>query len=245
MSRKSLGKIEVEDVFEVNGGTITVLEYIDRQKIFVKHNDEYSHCMWTRQDAIEKGMVKNPYHRSVEGVGYVGVGKFKCSVNGKATEEYAAWLGMLVRGYNSKFKSKNPTYKHITVCDEWHNFQNFAYWYTREDEYGRGYHLDKDILVKGNKLYSPKTCCLVPKGLNSFFSRVDGETKSIYKTTNGKFVAKISRYGKKEHLGTFETKHEAILVYSRAKAIRAKELALENLGRIRYKVFLAIMSWEF
>lgn len=164
---------------------------------------------------------------------------------GNRSVEYEAWLGMLVRCYSERFLKKNPSYIGCTVCEEWHNFQVFAEWYTREDEYGRGYHLDKDILVKGNKLYSPKTCCLVPQGLNSFFSGFDGETKNIYKTTNGKFVAKISRYGKKEHLGTFETEHEASLVYSRAKAIRAKELALENLGKIRYKVFLAIINWEF
>ena len=249
MSRKSLGKIEVGDVFEVNGGTITVLEYIDRQKIFVKHNDEYSHCMWTRQDAIEKGMVKNPYFRSVEGVGYVGVGKFKGYLNGKATEEYSVWRSMIVRCYKESFLCKNPTYRSCSVCDEWHDFQNFAYWYTREDEYGRGFHLDKDILVKGNKVYSPKTCCLVPQELNSFFTTTkekgNGLNTGVSKTKHNTFRVNVSISGSNKYVGTYKTLEEAVYSYSHTKGIIAKELALRYKGNIRYKVFLAIMNWKF
>lgn len=249
MSRKSLGKIEVEDVFEVNGGTITVLEYIDRQKIFVKHNDEYSHCMWTRQDAIEKGMVKNPYHRSVEGVGYFGVGKFSARNGNEVSWEYAAWRSMIYRCYSTVFQDKHPSYVGCTVCEEWHNFQVFADWYTREDEYGRGYHLDKDVLVKGNKVYSPSTCCLVPQDINSFFctsqEKESGLPVGISKTKYGTFQVKLSSKGMKKYVGTYKTLEEASYAYSNAKGIRAKELALENLGNIRYKVFLAIMNWKF
>lgn len=246
--RNKIGEIKAGDVFEVNGGSITVLHYKNKDCIYVKHNDKNEHCMWTRKDAIEKGMVKNPYYPSVEGIGYIGVGGFKPSYKGKATEEYAAWRSMLTRCYKEGFLDKNKTYKGCSVCDEWLNFQNFAYWYTREDEYGRGHALDKDILLKGNKIYSPETCCLIPQGLNSFFSSLandDKESRSVHKNATGKFVAKISKYGKQKHLGVFDTEQEARLVYSREKAIRAKELALEHRGDIRYKVFLAIMNWEF
>lgn len=48
--------------------------------------------------------------------------------------------------------------------------------------------------------------------------------------------------GKKKYLGTYRTLEDASCVYYNAKGIRAKELALDNLGNIRYKVFLAIMN---
>lgn len=44
--------------------------------------------------------------------------------------------------------------------------------------------LDKDILKKGNKLYSPRTCCIVPLDLNSAFA-IEGGT--YYKCIRVKF----------------------------------------------------------
>lgn len=241
--------IKEGDVFEITSGTITVIHYENAQKIYVKHNDEHSHCMWTSKTSIRRGRIKNPYHRSAEGVGYIGVGKHKGYFDGKTTIEYSIWRSMLVRVYNINFLGKNPTYIGCTVCEEWHNFQNFAEWYTGEDEYGKSYHLDKDILVKGNKHYSPETCCLVPQEINSFFSKVDVKEglgcKGVKANKNGTYSVKLSLNGKSRHLGTYKTLEEASYVYSNAKGIRAKELALNNLGNIRYKVFLAIMNWEF
>lgn len=241
--------IKEGDVFEVNGGTITVIYYENTHKIYVKHNDEHAHCMWTRKNAIKKGMVKNPYHRSVYGIGYIGVGKYSTMKGENRSDEYAAWIAMLVRCYSEGFLKKHPSYVGCSVCEEWHNFQNFAEWYTREDEYGKGYHLDKDVLVNGNKIYSPKTCCLIPAEINCFFSSIKDESRElptgVTKTKNGTFKVKMSSMGKKKYLGTYKTLEEASYVYSNAKGIRAKELALENLGNIRYKVFLAIMNWEF
>lgn len=249
MTRVSIGEIKAGDVFEVKGGTITVIQYINRGKIHIKHNDEHSHCMWTRKDAIEKGMVKNPYFRSVQGFGYFGVGKYVTIKDGARTVEYAAWVDMLVRCYSENYLKKYPSYLGCTVCEEWHNFQNFAEWYTREDEYGRGYHLDKDILVKGNKIYSPDTCCLVPQEINKFFTST-GEKKNglptgVTATKNNSFKVKASLLGVNKYIGTFKTLEEAVHAYSHAKGVDAKELALRNLGNIRYKVFLAIMNWEF
>ena len=241
-------EVKAGDIFEVNGGTITVLHYKSKKSVYVMHNDEYSHCMWAAASSIKEGQVKNPYFRSVEGVGFLGVGDFKCSINGKVTEEYTAWRSMLVRCYNKEFLSKNPTYQDCSVCDDWHNFQNFSYWYTREDESGRGHAVDKDILVKGNRIYSPKNCCLIPKGLNSFFSdftKNEESLKGVGETKSGKFITTIRRNRKKKRLGTYKTKEEAKSAYSREKAIIAKELAIIYKADIRYKVFLAIMNWEF
>ena len=251
MSKKveRISKISVGDVYPVKGGTITVLEKKSRHEILVKHNDEHGYEMWTRQDAIEKGMVKNPFYRDVQGVGYMGVGEYVASKDYKVTVEYTRWCGMMQRGYSERFKKKQPSYKECTVCDEWSNFQVFAEWYCNQEGYGKGFELDKDILVKGNKHYSPQTCCLVPAKINTFFtdqsSQSTGLPIGIGKNPSGTYSARMTVEGKQVRIGTYKTIEEAVSAYSKAKGIRCKELALMYREDISYKVFLALMNKEF
>ena len=114
---------------------------------------------------IKNGQVKNPYHKSVYGVGYIGIGKYVAHVKRKPTKSYDTWIGMLRRCYSEKSFIRRPTYKDVTVCEEWHNFQTFVKWY--EENYIEGFHLDKDLLSKGNKIYSPETCCFISLEDNS------------------------------------------------------------------------------
>lgn len=74
---------------------------------------------------------------------------------------YTVWQHMLQRCYNAKVKEKQPTYINITCCEEWLSFSNFALWF--KDNYIYGYHLDKDLLVKENRIYSPDTCIFSPR----------------------------------------------------------------------------------
>ena len=84
-------------------------------------------------------------------------------------QNYNTWRKILERGYDKKFKDKYPTYKDVTVCEEWHNFQVFAKWC--EENYNpnfmEGWAIDKDIIIKGNKIYSPETCAFVPAEVNN------------------------------------------------------------------------------
>ena len=94
----------------------------------------------------------------------------KCK-NGKQVWEcpcYRAWTNMLKRAYSDKYKKKQPTYEGVTVCEEWHSFMRFRAW--MESQVWEGKELDKDILVHGNKVYSPTTCVFVDKGVNLFLT---------------------------------------------------------------------------
>ncbi|MFW9603103.1 MAG: hypothetical protein ACMV1B_12410 [Prevotella sp.] len=77
---------------------------------------------------------------------------------------YKRWVSMLNRVYNSS-KSKCPTYEGCSVCEEWLTFSNFKAWMEQQDWEGK--HLDKDLLVYNNKVYSPETCIFIPASLNS------------------------------------------------------------------------------
>ena len=78
---------------------------------------------------------------------------------------YDTWVGMIRRCYSEKSLIKRPTYKDVTICEEWYNFQNFAKWF--ENNYVEGLHLDKDLLSKEKKIYSPKSCCFITLQNNS------------------------------------------------------------------------------
>jgi hypothetical protein len=88
------------------------------------------------------------------------------------------WHRMVRRCYDDKFHESNTTYFDCEVCEEWLIFSNFASWF--KEHYVEGWQLDKDILVDGNRIYSPRTCCFVPQEINSIFtSRVKDETKKL------------------------------------------------------------------
>lgn len=99
---------------------------------------------------------------AVNGNGYIGTGKYKSKINGKNTKAYQCWVDMLRRCYCPRTQAYggNQVYIGCTVSDDWRNFQNFAKFH--EENYIEGYHLDKDTLVDGNKLYSAETCQFIP-----------------------------------------------------------------------------------
>ena len=107
-----------------------------------------------------------------------------CDKNGKTTKCYCTWFNMMRRCYDPNCNDYEM-YKDCEVMKKWHNFQNFAEWW--ENNYyevpNTSMSLDKDIIKKGNKLYSPRTCCIVPLDLNSAFVWGNG---SYYKNIKDK-----------------------------------------------------------
>ena len=154
-----------------------------------------------RYKVILKGRVENPFHKTVFNTGYLGVGDFK--PKGKI---YETWRSMLRRCYCKKILEKNPTYKDVVVCEEWHNFQVFGKWYDDNwKTYMVGWELDKDILEKGNKTYSPETCCFVPRVINSLYktnSKKEKDCKIIAEEWKTKIDPRVYhaliKYNKKE-----------------------------------------------
>jgi len=139
------------------------------------------------------------------------------------------WHNILIRCYSSKYQNEKTTYKGCTVCDDWLVFSNFKSWMEKQNWEGK--HLDKDFLIKGNKLYSPDTCIFVDGALNCFLTlngAVRGEYPvgvSLYKV-NGKYRSGICIDGKCTHLGYYLTSLEAHLVWQKAKLKQAEVLLL-------------------
>lgn len=157
--------IDLHKIYNSNNyGDFKVTKYIDCKNVKIEFlATGYRTTVEAR--CIKIGNIKDYLAPSVFGVAYIGIGKHKVSINRKHTKTYTTWRSMLQRCYDQKYQSRQPAYEGCSVCDEWHNFQNFAEWF--EVNYIKGYHLDKDIKIKGNRVYSPDACLFVSQAQNS------------------------------------------------------------------------------
>ena len=158
---------------------------------------------------------------------------------------------MLRLCYSPLYLKKNPSYVGCSVCDEWKIFSNFRSWMVQQNSEGR--YLDKDILVRGNKLYSPDTCLFVPQEINNLLTVQNKRGKNkenekfpvgVYQVKNGKgYCAKISKYGQKVYLGSFSTPLKAYEVYRKAKGNYILEIAnmLQDISDMKLR--RALKTW--
>lgn len=215
---------------------------------------------WTFKGAtynnFKKGEIKCPYERRFYNVGYLGEGKYKVSENGKNTRVYDTWKAMLQRCYSEKEHERHPTYIGCEVYEGWHNFQNFAKWY-KDNYYEVGNEkmcLDKDILFKGNKIYSPDTCIFVPETINKLFIKNDkNRGESVIGATlckNGKYQAQCNIINpetgksKQEYLGLYDSQEKAFQVYKYHKERNIKQIADYYKIHIPQKLYDTMYNYE-
>lgn len=216
---------------------------------FPDYNWTYKHNTYSN---FKKKSIKCPYERNIFGKGYLGEGKYKTKINGKITRCYITWNDMLKRCYNSKHQEKQPTYKGCKVCDDWLNFQHFANWY--ENNYyevsGQRMHLDKDILIKGNKIYSPYTCIFVPQEINELLvkrqnCRGEYPIGVSYNKSSNKFKSSCNNVHKKNIcLGNFDNHIDAFNEYKRFKELTIKKVADKYKDEIPHELYKILYLYE-
>ena len=202
---------------------------------------------------IKSGKVKDPYVPSVCGVGVLGT-KYPSKVNGVKTKEYKLWNSMLQRCYSDVYKKRQPTYEGCEVSDKFKNYEYFYEWCHNQvgfgnDGNGNPFHLDKDLLVKGNKIYSEDSCVFLPNEINSLLTRREAlrGTHLIgvsWNKRNKAFVAMVSKNkGNPECLGYFNTEIEAFNAYKVAKESFIKEQAEKYKSQIDIRAYNALMNY--
>lgn len=167
---------------------------------------------------------------------------------------YRKWRTMMARCYSKNYHANQPTYIGCSVCEEWWLYSNFKKWH--DQNYIDGYELDKDLLLKNNKVYSPDTCCYVPKEINTLLLNCKKKRGNLpigvcerIGGTGVKYHAEMSHYvnGKRSsYLGSFNTPEEAFAAYKSAKESRIKMIANEYFDKrlITEKVYNALMNYK-
>lgn len=228
-----------------------IVEYISGSNILVRFED--GTIVRTSVGNFKSGRVKNPNAPCVFGLGAVG-DKYPIRKDGKVIKEYTMWHGILERCYSSKSKlnPKNNTYKSCVVDEKWLYFPNFFDWVHAQENYDQwklgGYAIDKDIIKKGNNIYSDQYCSLVPAYINNLFTKHNaargpypiGVRKGPYS-----FEVRVSGIEKNYHFSGFSSPEDAFRVYKETKENIIKKHAEREYasGRISKRCYDAMLKY--
>ena len=233
----------------LNSGEFKILKYNDTANVeiqFLKTGFETT----VRLGDIKSGKVKDKYLPSVCGVGIVGI-KYPISEGGAQIKEYTLWNSMLKRCYSDCSKKKRPTYEGCKVSDKFKSYEYFYEWCHKQIGFNsKDWQLDKDLLVKGNKIYSEGSCVFLPKEINSMLTKCTALRGkhligAYWSKTHKAFAAQVSKSkGRREHLGFFKTELEAYNAYKTAKELFIKEQANKWKGEIDGRAYEALMNYQ-
>lgn len=249
-SQTSCGCMVLSDIPVIVGGTfntkscgeLQVIELLPKYEAICQFKDGTK--VKAQTGNIRIGNVSNPNQPTSYGVGYFGQGPFH-ALN---TQSHAYWHRMLQRAYCPVYHAEHPTYEGVSVCDEWHNYQNFAAWVKERKQYGRhAFNLDKDLKIPGNKVYSPEACSLVPQHINKLTvakSKHRDLPRGVTMSGLNYMARCMSAKGTETYLGTFATANEASDAYRTFKKKTIIETANMYKEDLDEEVYQALLNFE-
>ncbi len=241
--------VSIGEVFKnTDGFSYRITEYFDANKVKVEFESGYTTiCSLQR---VRNGGISDNFSPS-RYRGFLGSLEGMGAKNVATTKEYAHWSSMLARCFCDEYKKKYPTYEGTTICEEWLNFTIFAKWCREQPEFLMGHRvfLDKDILCKGNKHYSPDMCTFVPHDINTTFTKADARRGEYpigvsYCTTRNVITACVRIDKRTKYLGRFDNAIDAFCAYKKAKESYIKELAEKFKPVISNECYLAMYRYQ-
>ena len=138
----------------------------------------------------------------------------------------------------------HPTY--IGCKNGFPSFNAFVEWHREQPGYCLGHEIDKDLLVKGNKVYGLDTCCLIPREINMM---VQGPHRSNTGMPVGVYFDKVrgnyqAQCGGSNKLGRHPTAESAFAAYKVYKEAKLKELAEKWKDTLCTRAYEALMNYE-
>lgn len=252
IKNKRIGEVN----YNLKGQKMKIIDYVNYDNVTVLFDDGAIRDNVNYQ-CFKNGTVKNYNTPKVYGVGITGTRQTK--INGKIIKEYSTWCNMLQRCYDYKKQTLFPHYQECSVCTEWLCFDNFYDWCHKQDNWDKvienpnNYHLDKDIIVKGNKQYSSTLCSFVPSSVNVLFVKGD-DMRGQYPIgvslikQSGRYRSRCSMklIGEGISHHTADTPEEAFLFYKKDKERLIKTIAKREYeqGNIIHKCYKAMMNYE-
>ena len=237
--------------------SLTTLEFIEKAKSV--HGDKYDYSKVEYKNSYSKVCIichkhgefwqspnnhlngsccpKCSYLNSKSTISNVGINDFNYISKSKC---YRRWKAILERVNDIN----NKVYKNVSICEEWLLFSNFKRWY--DENYVEGFQIDKDLLSSpNNKIYSPQTCCFLPRIINNAIKSLNiNSNAGVKQQKNGKFCVVLSHFNKQSLVGYFSSIQEAKIAYNAAKKQYIKELAEKYFkeGSIPEKVYKALID---
>lgn len=184
---------------------------------------------------------------------FYGVGvndkKYPSTKDGKLTKEYKYWHGMLARCYSQKKQINQPTYIGCEVSENFKSYSYFHEWCQEQIGFNLDeWDLDKDLLIKGNKIYSEDNCVFLPRIINGALiknnsARGEFPIGVYFEKRNNKFMVRFRVNGSLKTIGYFGTVDLAFQAYKNNKECYLKELAYKWKGDIDERAFRALLSY--
>lgn len=170
-------------------------------------------------------------------------------VNSSKTREYGIWKAIIERCYSGKPLIKHSTYMDCIIDEEFKLFSGFNDWFKKQiGSNQKGWEIDKDVLINGNKEYHPDKCVFLPREINGFLKKrkkCRGEFPiGVTLNKHGSFVAMMSLGSEREYLGSFQNPNEAFEAYKIAKEAHIKVLANKYKDMIDPRAYEALMRYE-
>jgi len=249
---------------------LTTDEFIEKAMII--HGGKYNYDKTVYVNNHTKVIITCPNHGDFEqtpNAHNIGEGCSKCKVdklkkiiygegindlhsrdkNGNVRISYDKWRKMIVRCYSEGELKKHITYINCYVCEEWKTYSNFKKWF--DENYVSGYELDKDLLIKNNKIYSPQTCCFIPHRINSILTKSNSTRGKnpigvYFNKSKGGYTASVCENKYRFNSPVFKTKDDAFNAYKKEKERYIKEVANEyyNKRLITEDVFNALNNYK-
>lgn len=199
--------------------------------------------------SVYSGLVKDKLSPEIYGLGYYGNGNFTTTLPKADSEKYLEiWHTMFKRCYSKKVHETHKTYVGCSVSPEWHDFQNFASFCTlyRKDSW----QLDKDLLIKGNKIYGPDTCVWLPIEINSCIKTNKSRRGECLIGVKPSYLGNCYEArcrdtdGKQKMLGKFSTEAEAFDTYKIFKESVIKQKANVWKNDLDPRAYNALMNYN-
>ena len=228
-----------------NFGDFIVIDYVNNKDITVEFIATGYQTKTTTKE-INQGKIADRLKPSVFGVGIIG-NKYPTTINRKSTKHYVLWKSMLERCYGNSNHKPSVSYKSCSVNGDFKYYTYFYEWCNEQVGFKDGFNLDKDLLTKGNKVYSESTCVFLPNEINLALSTKKsqrGESLIGVRKTKTGYQSRCNIRGKNYSLGVFNTEIEAFNAYKQAKESYLKELANKWKDEIDTRAYNALMNYQ-
>lgn len=242
--------VKVGDRFKTSQDfEVVVTSYTDGYNITAKFEEPVEYEFKTYLSSLKTGGIKNKYHPSIYGVGFMGVGPYDSK---KDKQAHSHFTSMFERCYDLVALKKRLSYAGCYVREDWYNFQVFSEWcYSQKGFKEERWQLDKDILVRGNKIYAPENCCFVPSEINALFTKRNSDRGNypigVYEHSSGNYRASCSNefLGGKKFSGKLrDNVEEAFQDYKEEKERVIRQRADFFKDRISKEVYEALYNYQ-